>query len=509
MENSCMFLALALLVALSFLFKICSHKRPKLKHPPGPKPWPIIGNLNLLGSIPHQSLHLLAKQYGEIMHLKFGSKPVIVASSPKIAEEFLKTHDRTFASRPSTAVGKYIGYNYSDMSWAPCGPYWKQARRICLTEIFSPKRLKSFESLRVEERRAFINQIFALSGKPIVLRDHLFHLALLTTSKMVLSNKYFAQSPQSDASSIITFEKFQEIIDKWFFLGGVFNIGDWLPWLDIFDLQGYVKQMKQLYKNFDRFLNHVIDDHAKRKEERDFVPKDMVDILLKLADDPNLDVKLTRDHIKGLIQDILAGGTDTSPTTVEWAMNELLKQPHIIAKATEELDRVIGRDRWVEEDDYSKLPFIEAIIKETLRLHPIATLLAPHYSTEDCTVASYDISRGTTVFVNVWSIGKNPKYWDEPEQFLPERFLGKNIDMKGQNFALLPFGSGRRMCPGYNLGLTLVQSMLANLLHGFNWKLPHDMKPKDICMEEQYGLTTHPKIPVTIIFEPRLAAHLY
>ncbi|KAL3504038.1 hypothetical protein ACH5RR_033879 [Cinchona calisaya] len=509
MENSWMFLALALLVALAFLSKISSHKRPKPKHPSGPKPWPIIGNLNLLGSIPHQSLHLLANKYGEIMQLKFGSSPVIVASSPEMAKQFLKTHDSIFASRPATAAGKYTGYNYSDVTWAPYGPYWRQARRIYLTEIFNPKRLETFESLRVEERRAFINCIFASTGKPLVLRDHLFHLTLLTMSKMVLSNKYFAQSPHSDPSSIITFEKFQEMIDKWFFLGGVFNIGDWIPWLDIFDLQGYVKQMKELYKNFDRFHSYVIDDHAKRKQGREFVPKDMVDILLQLAEDPKLEVKLTRDHIKGLIQDLLAGGTDTSSTTVEWAMNELLKQPHLIRKATEELDRVIGRDRWVEEDDYSKLPFIEAIIKETLRLHPLATLLAPHYAIEDCTVAGYDISKGTTVFVNVWSIGRNPMYWDAPEQFMPERFLGKNIDMKGQNFALLPFGSGRRRCPGYNLGLKLVRSMLANLLHGFNWKLPNDMKPEDICMQEQYGLTTHPKISLTMIAEPRLPTHLY
>lgn len=509
-NNTWLLLALAWLVAFAFLSKVSTHKRPnKLKYPPGPKPWPVIGNLNLLGSIPHQSLHSLAQKYGEIMQLKFGSYQVIVASSPEMAKAFLKTHDSVFASRPALAAGKYTSYNYSDVTWAPYGPYWRQARKIYLTEIFSPKRLDSFESIRVEERRSFISCIFDLSGKPVTLRDHLFRLNLLTMSKMVIGNKYFAQFHQSDAS-IVTFEEFQGMIDKWFFLGGVFNIGDWISWLDRFDLQGYVKQMKELYKNFDRFHNYVLDDHqAIRKAERDFVPKDMVDILLQLAEDPNLEVKLTRDNIKGLIQDLFTGGTDTSSTTIEWAMNELLKQPHLIEKATEELDRVIGKERWVEEDDYAKLPFMEAIIKETLRLHPLATLLAPHYAIEDCNIAGYDISKGTTVFVNVWSIGRDPKYWDAPEEFIPERFLGKDIDMKGQNFALLPFGAGRRRCPGYNLGLKLVRSILANLLHGFNWKLPHDVKPEDICMEEFYGLTTHPRTPLAMIPEPRLPIHLY
>ncbi|CDP18923.1 unnamed protein product, partial [Coffea canephora] len=483
MESTWLLLALAGIVALAFLSKPSTHKRLKLNHPPGPKPWPIIGNLNLLGSIPHQSLHLLSQKYGAIMQLKFGSSPVVVASSPEMAKEFLQTHDVNFASRPATAAGKYTSYNCSDMTWAPYGPFWRQARKLYLTQIFNPKRLDFFESIRIEERRAFISRLYALSGKPVVMRDHLMRLTLSSACQMVLSNKYFAQS-EGDGS-LVTFEEFQEMIDTWFWLGGVFNIGDWIPWLDRFDLQGYIKQMKELYKKFDRFHNHVLDDHqARRKTEKDFIPKDMVDILLQYAEDPDLQVKLTRDQIKGLIQDLLAGGTDTSATTVEWAMNELLKHPRLIRKAAEELDRVIGKDKWVEEADFSKLPFLEAIIKETLRLHPLATLLAPRYAIEDCTVAGYHIAKGTTVFINTWSIGRNSKYWDSPEEFIPERFLEKDIDMKGQNFALLPFGSGRRRCPGYNLGIKLVRSTLANLLHGFNWKLPHGMKPEEICMEE-------------------------
>lgn len=210
-----------------------------------------------------------------------------------------------------------------------------------------------------------------------------------------------------------------------------------------------------------------------------------------------------------MFQDLIAGGTDTSATTVEWAMSELLKQPNLINKATEELDRVIGRERWVEERDFPQLPYIDAIVKETMRLHPVAVMLAPHEALEDCNVSGYDIRKGTRVFINTWSIGRDPAIWDAPEEFRPERFLGKSIDVKGQSFELLPFGSGRRMCPGYSLGLKMIRSSLANMLHGFNWRLPGNLRAEDLSMEEVYGLATVRKNPLVAVLEPRLSDHLY
>ncbi|KAG5530769.1 hypothetical protein RHGRI_025668 [Rhododendron griersonianum] len=486
-------------------------RRHKQKYPPGPKPWPIIGNLNLVGSVPHQSFHCLSQKYGEIMQLKFGSFPIVVVSSPEMAKEILQTHDQTFASRPALAAGKYTSYNYSDMAWAPNGPHWRLARRLYLNELFSTKRIDSYEYIRVEERHALMSRLYALSGRETVIREELTRFTLTNVSRMALGEKYFSESESDRSSSRVKLEELKEMVDEWFLLGGVFNIGDWIPWLSFLDLQGYVKRMKALHKKFDRFLDHVIADHkAKREANKDnFVAKDMVDVVLQLADDPNLEVKLNSDGVKGLLQDPILGGTDTSAITVEWAISELLKQPRLLRKATEELDRVIGRDRWVEEDDIQNLPYICAIAKETMRFHPVGTLLAPHLSTEDCKIADYDIRKGTTVFVNTWSIGRDPRYWEASEKFLPERFLGKNIDVTGHHFELLPFGSGRRMCPGYRLGLMLIHSTLANLLHGFSWKLPDNVKPEDVEMEEEFGLTTHRKIPIVVVVEPRLSAHLY
>ncbi|XP_050377145.1 trimethyltridecatetraene synthase-like [Argentina anserina] len=481
-----------------------------LKFPPGPKPWPIIGNLNLInGPLPHRSLHKLSQTYGPIMQLKFGSYPVVVASSAEMAKQFLKTHDHVFASRPRTAAGKYITYNYLNITWSPQGLYWRQGRKIFLTELFSSKRLESSTYIRVEELQAFISRLYALSGKPVMLRDHLSRLTLSIMSRSVMGKEYFRE-PEFQRL-VMSLEEFQGMLDELFLLSGVFNIGDWIPWLDFFDLQGYVKRMKALTKKSEPFYDYVLNEHkAESGGVEDYVAKDMVDSLLQLVDDPDLEVKLTIDSVKAFIQDLIAGGTDTSATTLEWAMSELIKQPNLITRATEELDRVIGRDRWVEEKDIPQLPYIEAIMKETMRKHPAVVLLPPHLALEDCNVAGFDIRKGSRVFINTWSIGRDPSVWEAPEKFNPERFLeNKGIDVRGQSFELLPFGSGRRMCPGYSLGLKVIGSCLANMLHGFNWKLPENMKIKDLGMEEASGLVTHRKFPLVAVLEPRLPVHLY
>lgn len=211
-----------------------------------------------------------------------------------------------------------------------------------------------------------------------------------------------------------------------------------------------------------------------------------------------------------MAQDLLVGGTDTSALTTEWAVSELLKKPEVLAKATEELDRIVGRERLVTERDLPRLPYIEAILKETMRLHPVAPLLMSHLAREGVSsMDGYDILAGTVVFVNVWSIGRDPESWDAPEVFRPERFLGSKIDVKGQDFELLPFGSGRRMCPGYNLALKMMMLSLTNLLHAFTWRLPDGMTEEELSMEETYLLATPRKVPLEAVLEPKLPPHLY
>ncbi|KAK3126922.1 hypothetical protein QOZ80_7AG0565220 [Eleusine coracana subsp. coracana] len=503
-------------------FLIAIHRRRqwemcKYNLPPGPRPWPVIGNLNLIGSLPHRSIHELSKHYGPYMSLRLGSFPVVVGSSIDAARFILKTNDQAFIDRPRTASGKYIHYNYSDMLCAPYGAYWRQARKLFQTEILSARQLSMLEDVRVEEVRAMLTDLHAAAstGHTIVLKDHLHMVSLNVISRMVLGKKYVVEEEAS--GSPVTPAEFRWMINEGFFLSGVLNVGDLIPWVNWLDPQGYVGRMKKVNKMFDRFLEHVIQEHnnRRRQEGQRFVAKDMVDLLLQLSDDPNLEVPIDRDGVKSFILDLIGAGTDTSSVTVEWAMSELLKAPEALAKATEELDRVIGGDRFVTEADIPSLPYVEAIVKETMRLHPVGPLLAPRLSREDVSVGGggggggYNIPAGTRVFVNVWAIGRDPTIWgDDSSKFRPERFIGSSVDVKGQHMELLPFGSGRRMCPGIGLGLKMVQVTLANLLLGFSWKLPNGVKPDELSMEEKYGLSMSRMVPLETVAEPRLPAHL-
>ncbi|GJN31512.1 hypothetical protein PR202_gb19921 [Eleusine coracana subsp. coracana] len=484
----------------------------KYKLPPGPHPWPVIGNLNLIGPLPHHSIHELSQRYGPLMSLRFGSTPVVVGSSVDTARFFLKEKDLAFIDRPRTAAGRYTTYNYCDMVWAPYGAYWRQGRKLWQVELLNSRRLASLEHVRCEELCGMLKDLHGVRGTDVVLREHLYMLNVNVISRMVLGKKYVLEDDCITSGSAITSpEEFRWMVDEIFFLNGVLNIGDMIPWLGWLDLQGYVKRMKRLAKMFDRFLEHVLDEHAqrRRREGEAFVAKDMVDLLLELADDPNLKVPIKRDGVKGHTLELIGGGTDTSAVTIEWAMSELLRNPEVLAKATGELDRVIGRERLVTEGDILNLPYLQAIVKETMRMHPVTPLLAPRLSRLDASIGGYDIPAGTLVFVNVWAIGRDPKVWESPTEFRPERFIGSSVDVKGQDYQLLPFGSGRRMCPGISLGLKMVQLTLANLLHAFVWRLPDGMVAEELSMEEKFGLSVSRMILLKAVAEPKLPAHLY
>ncbi|KAE8774113.1 cytochrome P450 71A1-like [Hordeum vulgare] len=501
------------LVTLLFLKAVFRGGRRRYKYnlPPGPKPCPIIGNLNLIGTLPHRSIHALSKRYGPLMYLRFGYFPVVVGSSVEMARFFLKTRDVVFVDRPKTAAGKYSNYNYGDITWSPYGAYWRQARKICLTELFSAKRLDSLEYIGFEEMRALLSGLQEASGRVVLLKDYLSTLSLNVMMRMVLGNKCLDKGVKEAGSlSVPTPEELKWMVNEFFFLSGVHNIGDSIPWLGWLDLQGYVKRMKKLSKMFDRFLEQVVDEHTERRrlQGEGFVASDFLDVLLEIASDPNLEVKISREGIKAFTQDLIVGA-ETSASTVEWAISEILMKPEVFAKATEELDRIVGRRRWVTEKDIPSLPYVEAIVKETMRMHPGSPMLSPRVSREDASIAGYDIPAGTRVFINVWAIAHDPALWEAPEEFMPERFLGRKIDVKGQDFELLPFGSGRRMCPGYNLGLKMIQVSIANLLHGFAWRLPDGMAKEELSMEETFGLTTPRKFPLEVVFEIKLPAHLY
>ncbi|XP_042513897.1 flavonoid 3'-monooxygenase-like [Macadamia integrifolia] len=282
-------------ITLIFLFFFSTHLRRRQPNPPpGPKPWPIIGNLNLIGSLPHRSIHSLSQQYGPLIQLYYGSVPVVVASSVPMAKQLLKTHDHSFASRPKIAAGKYTFFNYSAMTWSPYGPYWRFLRKLYLTELFTPKRLDLYEQIRMDEMGLLLRRIYALSGKEIRLKTHLWNANLSFVSRIVMGKKFSDEPGEA-------LEELKKMFEELFFLNGVLDIGDWLPLLGFLDLKGYVKQMKDLGKRFDGFLGKAISEHEMRRRGVETLEEnDMVDVLLRLADDPNLEVKLDSMALKGI-----------------------------------------------------------------------------------------------------------------------------------------------------------------------------------------------------------------
>ncbi|KAI4296029.1 hypothetical protein L6164_036019 [Bauhinia variegata] len=187
------------------------------------------------------------------------------------------------------------------------------------------------------------------------------------------------------------------------------------------------------------------------------------------------------------MQDVFAAGSDTSATTLEWVMSEIMKNDRVRKKVQTELREALGGKKTIHETDLEQLNYLKLVIKEALRLHPPAPLLLPRECRESCTVDGYEIPIKTQVIINGWALGRDPEYWRDADSFIPERFQGSSIDFKGSNFEFIPFGAGRRICPGLSFGLANIELPLAKLLYHFDWELPNGMKSEDLDMTEAYG----------------------
>ncbi|KAK3025221.1 hypothetical protein RJ639_044569 [Escallonia herrerae] len=274
----------------------------------------------------------------------------------------------------------------------------------------------------------------------------------------------------------------RDALRKFFELAGTFTVSDAIPHLRWLDMGGYEKAMTKTAKEIDSFLRSWLEHKRKRasgqvKDEQ----KDFLDVMLS-----TIESAASKDD--GGFDVLLTGSSDTSTVTLTWALALLLNNNHVLKKARAELDIHVGRKRQVQESDLKNLVYLQAIIKETLRLHPPSVLLPARESMEDCVVGGYNIPKGTRLVVNLRKIHRDPSVWPDPSEFQPERFLTshKDVDVRGQHFELIPFGSGRRICPGITLALQVVHFILASLIHGFEIKKLSD-EPVD--MTESFGLT--------------------
>ncbi|XP_062097362.1 cytochrome P450 CYP82D47-like [Humulus lupulus] len=487
--------------------------------------WPIIGHLHLLSGPepPFKTLGQMADKYGPIFTIRMGVYTTLVVSSWGEAKECLTTNDKAFANRPKSIASEILTYNYAMIGFSPYGSYWRHARKMATLELLSNQRLEILSHVRQSEVKASIKEVYELCLKNkfdqvVEMKEWFGDITLNVVFRMVVGKRYLEATSSGENDVCNRSEQYRKALREFFEFTGTFMVSDAIPYLAWLDLGGYEKAMKKTAKELDELAQVWIEEHKRKrvdhkgelvlnnKEEHDFM-----DVMLSILDDAELGVSsYDADTInKALSLALILGGTDTTTVTMTWALALLLNNRDCLTKAQEELDQHVGRDRQVEESDLKKLVYLRAIIKETMRLYPAAPLALPHEAVEDCTVSGYHVRTGTRLLVNISKLHRDPKVWAEPNEFRPERFMTghlKNIDVRGQNFELMPFGSGRRMCPAVSFALQVLQLTLASLLQGFEIATPLD-EPVD--MRESAGLTNLKDSPLNVILTPRLPAEAY
>ncbi|XP_019463782.1 PREDICTED: cytochrome P450 71A1-like [Lupinus angustifolius] len=495
---STLHLSFFFIISILFLFKFSRRTISKLNLPPSPPKLPIIGHLHLLGSLPHRSLQKLSHNYGDMMFLQLGQMqtPTLVVSSGDVAMEIMKNHDLNFSNRPQFTAPKILLYGCNDVAFGLCGENWRNKRKILVLQLLSSKRVQSFSHIREEEVEEWIKKLREVSlsdACSVNISDMFMSIANNIVCKCALGRKFSASDDDGN-------NKVKELARKVTIQLAAFTVRDyfsWLGWVDV--LTGKIEEYKDTFRQMDTLLDEVIEEHKKVEKEGNNYSrmKDFVDILLQLQANGKLDFELTNNDLKPLLMDMFVGGTDTTATVLEWTFVELMKNPIIMKKSQEEVRRVIGKKSKVEENDIDQMPYLKCVIKESLRLHPSAPLILPRETISSLKLNGYDIPAKTMVYINAWAIHNDPKLWKSPKEFIPERFENNDVDFKGQHSQFIPFGFGRRGCPGMIFGNTSVEYVLASLLYWFDWKLPETYKSiDDIDMGEIFGLITSKKEPL-------------
>ncbi|KAI9110532.1 hypothetical protein K1719_018398 [Acacia pycnantha] len=478
---------------LVMIHRLLASKKSVRALPPGPWKLPLIGNLHQIGSLPHRSFRDLANKYGPLMHLQLGHVSHVIVSSPEVAKQVMKTHDTIFANRPKIIAGETLAYDSTDIVFSPYGNYWRQLRRICTLELLSSRRVQTFRKIREEEVSALVKDIGqSVEFSSVVnLTQKLYPL-----TNSIIARAAFGQKTNNVEEALVAMMYAVEIVSG-------LSISDLYPSLKFLRMiSGTKAKIEKTRQELDRVFTNILNDHLGKKSgdtgEADN-EEDLVDVLLRIQKENDLEVPLTLNNIKAVLVDIFVGGTETSATTTEWAMAEMMKNPEVMNKAQQEVRRVYGKKGYVDESDLDQLKYVALVIRETLRLHPPGVLLLPRENSEVCQINGYEIPLKTRVMINAWAIGRHPDYWNEPEKFEPERFIDSSIDYRGINFEFIPFGAGRRICPGISFATPILQLMIANLLYHFDWQLPNGEKHEQMDMTEKFAATVKRKNDLCLV----------
>ncbi|XP_050220827.1 cytochrome P450 98A2-like [Mercurialis annua] len=492
------------IILLLITYKL--YQRFRFKLPPGPRPWPIVGNLYDIKPVRFRCFEEWSKTYGPIISVWFGSNLNVIVSNSELAREVLKENDQHLADRQRSRSAARMSRDGKDLIWADYGAHYVKVRKVCTIELFSAKRLEALRPIREHEVNAMVQSIYTYcthpenEGKSLVVRKYLEAVALNNITRLAFGKRFVKDKGEMEVQG----KAFKQSIASGTKLAASLSMAEhvpWLRWLFPINEEVFAKHCDER----DRLTREIMDEHSVARAKSGQTNQHFIDALLTCKDQYDL----SEETIIGLLWDMIVAGSDTTVISVEWIMAELVKNPRVQRKAQEELDRVIGSKRVLTEADFSNLPYLQMVAKEGLRLHPPTPLMLPHRASSDVKLGGYDIPKGSIVQVNVWAIGRDPAIWKNPEEFRPERFLGEDVDMKGHDFRLLPFGAGRRVCPGAQLSIYLVTSMLGHLLHHFDWNLPKGVMAEDIDMSESPGRVTYMRTPLQALATPRLPSELY
>ncbi|KAK2648076.1 hypothetical protein Ddye_015565 [Dipteronia dyeriana] len=441
--------------------------------------WPIIGHLHHLGGPEpaHRVFAKMADKYGPIFTIQMGVHQTLVVNNWENAKECLSgTNDK--------------------------------CRKIAKLELLSNNRLEKLKHVRETELETSLKELYnkiSPTNKVSVEMKRWFEDRTLNVILRIIIGKRWSTSQEGHEGGT----GWKEELKKYFEWGGLFLVSDALPFLRWFDIGGAEKLMKKTTKELDIVVQEWLEEHKRKRvvkgEEEDFM-----DVMLSIL--PNF-AKQFPDHdadtiIRATCLNLILGATDTTSVTLTWALSLLLNHSNVLKKAQNELDIHVGSKRQVKESDLKNLVYLQAILKEAMRLYPAAPLSVPHESNEDCTISGYHVPKGTRLLVNLWKIHRDPSVWSEPCEFRPERFLTthKDFHVRGHNFEYMPFSGGRRMCPGVSFGLQVAQLTLASLLHAFDLETPFD---ETVDMREGMGLIINKISPLHVLLSPRFSASVY
>ncbi|XP_021283657.1 cytochrome P450 81D11-like [Herrania umbratica] len=501
MENLYQYLGIIFFIFLTI--KLSTHRKQNL--PPSPFALPIVGHLHLIKSPLYQSLETLSSKYGPVLFLRFGCRRVLVVSSPSAVEECFNKNDIIFANRPRTMAGDLLTYNYVSFVWAPYGPLWRNLRRLSVVEIFSSKSVQRFSSIREEEVANYIRHLFKVSAANGTQKVDLKYLFCLLTSNVMLrvvaGRRGVEDAKDMEAEEKVFFREFKSI----FFPSLATNICDFFPILRWVGFKGIEKNMRELHRRREEYLRNLVDEIRLRKtsssadvpeiEEEGKSPSLIEKLLSIQEEDPDF---CSTEVIKSMALMMFIAGTETTAITMEWAMSLLLNHPEALQKVRAEIVSHVGHERLLNESDLAKLPYLRCVVSETLRLYPPAPVLLPHCSSEDCMVGGYEIPKGTQLLVNAWAMHRDPSIWEEPAKFKPERFEGAFVEKEGLKY--LPFGLGRRACPGATMGMQLVLLALGAAVQCFEWEKEG---PEKVDMSSGTGMAMSKARPLEALCCPR------